>query len=394
MGNLIKEKVDQAVNILQEMDIDVWLTFVRETSAGGDNILPLIYGHDLTWQSALIICKNGDRYAIIGRYEAETAYRTGAYNQIIPYDESISGQILTTLEQISPNKIAINYSKDDVLADGIYLGLFKLLCNYLSGTPWIDRFVSSERIIQKIRGCKTNNELDSIRQSVLTTQEIYAKTFAFLQAGLSEIEISNFMHNEVNRLNLDTAWEYNYCPTVNAGPESPIGHVAPTNIKIQPGQILHFDFGVKQSEYCSDIQRVVYFLNPDEKSPPEIVVKGFFTVVEAIQETINNIKPGMTGFEVDQICRNHIVKNGYPEYKYATGHQLGRLAHDGAGIIGPRWERYGETPNYPIEARQVYTIEPGLFVPGYGYIGLEEDIVITTNGAVFISDPQTELILI
>jgi len=394
MEYLIKEKVNQAINILQVLDIDVWLTFVRETSAGGDNILPLIYGHDLTWQSALMICKNGDCYAIIGRYEADTAYKTGAYNYIIPYDESISGHILSTLEEINPNKIAINYSEDDVLADGIYLGLFKLLCNYLSGTPWIDRIISSEKIIQKIRGRKTVSELDLIRQSVIVTQEIYSKTFSCLEAGLSEIEISNFMHNEVSRLNLDTAWEYNYCPTVNAGPDSPIGHVAPTNITIKTGQILHLDFGIKQNEYCSDIQRVVYFLKPEEKSPPEIVERCFSTIVEAIQETVNCIKPGMTGYEVDQICRNYILKKGFPEYKYATGHQLGRLAHDGAGILGPRWERYGETPNYPIEVNQVYTIEPGLLVPGYGYIGLEEDIVITTDGAEFISDPQKELILI
>jgi len=211
---------------------------------------------------------------------------------------------------------------------------------------------------------------------------------------MTEREIAHFMQVGVDELGLETAWERGGCPIVNAGPDSPTGHVEPTDLKVTPGQLLHFDFGVRQDEYCSDIQRMAYVLGPGESEPPEPVVRAFDTVVRAIGEVVAAMKPGAVGADLDMIARQIVLDAGYPEYKHATGHQLGRMAHDGGALIGPTWERYGDSPNQPLEAGHVFTVEPSVFVPGYGMIGVEEDVLVTEGSAEYLHQPQTELILI
>jgi len=393
MSALVQSKVNQAIDILKEKEIDLWLTLVRETSAFADPVLPIIYGTDLTWQSALILTAAGDRVAIVGRFEAETARRTGAYDEVILYDESFSPTFLEAINRLNPKNIAVNYSLDDPVADGLSHGMYQLLMEILKDTPFVNRIMSAEDVIGALKGRKTSLEVARIQEAVHSTNDIYEATFNHIQTGMSEHEIAAFMQDQLRSRGLESAWDWDHCPTINAGPDSPVGHVGPTEIQIQPGRLLHFDFGVKQNDYCSDIQRVVYFLAPGESIAPKPVQKGFDTIVKSIQETVKAMVPGRLGIEIDTIARGIVTTAGYPEYKYGTGHQLGRAAHDGGGLLGPLWERYGDSPNRPLEAGQVYTVEPGLAVPGYGYVGIEEDVLVTDNGAEFIGSPQTSLIL-
>jgi Xaa-Pro aminopeptidase len=393
MSNIVKEKVEQATRILQEKDIDAWMTLVSETPAAGDPVLPLIYGHDLTWISALILTRTGEQIAIVGHFEAETARSTGAYDPVIPYHQSIRPALLETLERLNPRQIAINYSRDDVLADGLGHGLYLTLLDYLQGTPWAERLISAEGVIRALRGRKTPTEVERIRAAVETTRQIYEKVYDYAQPGMSEKQIGTFMHQQLDVFGVGPAWEPASCPAVNAGPDSPVGHVGPSDVVLQRGHLLHIDFGVRQDSYCSDIQRLVYFLAPGEKKPPEPLQGAFDTVLRSVQAAVAAMRPGVTGKEVDAIARSVITSAGYPEFMHATGHHLGRLAHDGAGVIGPLWDRYGNTPNYLLEAGQVYTVEPSLSLPDVGMVSLEEDVLVTESGAIYLGEPQSALIL-
>ncbi len=395
MPNLTREKVNQAIEILKEKDIDVWLTFVRETSAAGDPVLPLIYGDaSLTWESALIIGANGERTAIVGRYEQEPARLTGAYDIVIPYDQSIRPHLLSVLERLQPRSIGVNTSLSDVHADGLTYGMYRKLLAYLEGTPFAERLVSAEAVAGAVRGRKTPEEQSRIRAAVDLTARIFEKAFAFAEVGMPEVDLYRFMQRKTREAGAGLAWSPEGCPIVNTGPESPSGHVAPTDLTMQPGHILHIDFGVRKNSYCSDIQRVAYFLLPGQRQAPDAVQNAFDTVAQAIREAAAAMRPGVQGKDVDALARRIVTEAGYPEFMHALGHQLGREAHDGGGLLGPLWEKYGDSPLRPIEAGQVYTIEPSVMVPGHGMIGIEEDVLVTENGVEFLGAPQERLYLL
>jgi len=393
--SLLQEKTTQAIDILKETDIDLWLTFVRETSGVRDPVLDFLIGPgDLTWQSALIFTKSGERIAIVGRYEVDAVERLGVFERVLGYDEGIRGILNETLTRLNPDRIAVNTSKNNVQADGLTHAMFEMLVGYLSGTSYADRLVSAEPVINALRGRKTKIEVERIQKAVEITEQIYRKTFEHVRIGMTEKDVAAYMHTQMAEAGVGFAWPRESNPAVNSGPESPVGHSGPTDIQIEPGHILHWDFGVKYDEYCSDIQRVGYVLRENETTAPPEVQRGFETVRQAIEEARAAMKPGIQGVEIDTIARKVVTDAGYPEYKHALGHQLGRVAHDGGTLLGPLWEKYGKSPKLKLETGQVYTIEPSLIVPGYGVVGVEEDVVMTEKGAEYLGKPQEELFLI
>ena len=393
--SLIQEKVRQAIQILGEQQTDMWLTFVRETSGVRDPALDFLIGEsDLTWPSALILTKKGESIAIIGNLEKEAIQRLGVFAEIIGYDTAVSGLLRETIARLNPVQIAVNTSRNNVHADGLTHAMHEFLVEYLAGTPYTDRLISAEPVINSLRGRKTPEEQSRIRKAIEITEEIYKKTFASIRVGMTEMEVADHMHSLMKEYGVDFAWPRENNPAVNSGPNSPVGHNGPTDIKIERGHLIHFDFGVKYKGYCSDIQRVGYVLREGETLAPAEVQRGFLTVRMAIEKSREAMQAGVTGNSIDVISREIVTDSGYPEYPYALGHQLGRVAHDGGALLGPLWEKYGDSPNQALEMGQVFTVEPGLAVPGYGYIGLEEDVLMTHEGAEYFCEPQREIILL
>ncbi len=391
---IIKEKVSQAVDILNEKNIDMWITYVRETKVQKDPVMDITVGDHSTWQSTFIINRDGDTTAIVGDMELENFAKSGVYKNLIGYTKSFKEPFIDYIKKKNPKTMAINYSTNSVLADGLTHGMYLLLMDYLKGTGFENKIVSAEEIISALRGRKSDKELSIMQEAVDETLKIFDMVTAYIKPGLTEKDIANFVLKITREKGFDLAWDEETCPAVFTGPNPAGPHSGPTERKIEKGHLINMDFGIKYKGYCSDLQRTWYVLKDGEIEAPEAVQKGFEIIRDAIQMVADALKPGVQGVEMDDIARNYIVKNGYPEYPHGLGHQVGKEVHDGGAGLFPRWEKYGNTPFMKLEERQVFTIEPRLPVEGYGVSTLEEEVYLTKDGCKFISKPQRELILI
>jgi Xaa-Pro aminopeptidase len=391
---LIKEKITQAIGILKEFNIDCWITFTRESAINGDPTLPFLVPADLTWHSALIITKNGDTRAIVGQYDKKLVEDAGAYKTVIGYVEGIKKPLTEYLCTLNPANIAINYSKDSEIADGLTHGMYLTLLDFLSEIHYQDRVVSAEKIISALRQRKTKTELQNIKEAIRQTEIIFKKVASHIKPEMTEEQIAQFMRNEVKKAGLELAWDPKVCPGVFSGPDTAGAHYNPTKRKVKPGHILNMDFGVKVNDYCSDLQRTFYIMRHGEKKSPPEVQKGFDTIVESIERSRLAMKPGVRGIEIDTLCRQVLKQNGYDEFPHGLGHQVGRHAHDGTALLGPAWEKYAQKPFLPLEEGMVFTLEPRLTIANYGVATIENMVVVTSTGAEYISTPQKKLILI
>lgn len=396
MSELTREKLGQASGLVRESGVHVWMTFVRETGEGSDPVLPFICETGLVWISALMVGRDGRKVACVGNYDADPLIHSGDWDEVVPYVQGIREPLIEILSRWIPldeaPRIAVNFSEDDEKADGLTHGMYRLLCSHLAGTRFEGCLESADRIVSRLRGIKTPSEIARLRKAVAVTDTLYASIPSRLHLGRDERSLYDQIQGEIDRNGWGYGWSRAGNPIVNFGPDSMIGHGVPSSsILLEPGQLVHLDLGVIVDGYSSDIQRVWYVAHPGETELPSDLANGLAAVTGAIQAGASVLRPGVCGYEVDAAARAFLVAAGYPEYLHALGHQVGRVAHDGGTLLGPRWERYGNRPEIAVEEGEVYTLELGVTLPGRGYLGLEEMVRVGAEGVEWLSDPQTSI---
>jgi Xaa-Pro aminopeptidase len=362
---------------------------VRESSDRPEPVLPFLFDLDFTWTSVFLVAPTRSA-ALVATFDAPDLQRLGLFDEVVTYKEGPRRALLELLDPFAPKRIGIDVSVDDALADGLTAGLRDWLQEALAGSRHAGALVSAAPFVSHWRSVKLVEEVERIVRAVDETEAMFDRVRDSFRIGMTAREIAAAFHDEAARAGVVTAWPRGHCPTVTVGGRSPVGHVRPGEDAIEPGSLVHVDFGIVRNGYRSDLQRVWYVAGPDGAAPGAVEA-AYATVVEAIDRSAAALRPGVAGWEVDAVAREFITSRGYPEYAHALGHHLGRAVHDGGGTLGPRWERYGETPFETVREGSVYTLEPSLIVEGHGLVSLEEDVVVEANGARFLSRFPREL---
>jgi Xaa-Pro dipeptidase len=377
-------KLAQAQSLLREHDLDIWLTVVRESADRPDPNLRFFTDLDFTWSTFFLVAP-GWSAALVATFDAPDLVALGLFDEVATYKEGPRATLLSLLDRSHPTRIGINVSEDDALADGITAGLRSQLERMLADTAYATRLTTAGPFLAELRSVKLPEERARIQRAVDETEGMFDRVRDELRLGMTARDIASRFQAQADAAGVRTAWPRHHCPTVTVGARAPVGHVGPGDEPIGPECVVHVDFGIARDGYCSDLQRLWYVAAKGSSEAPEPVRRAYATIVEAIEQAARDLIPGTPGWEIDRNARDLIVKRGYPEYAHALGHHLGRAVHDGGGVLGPKWERYGKEPYEPVREGSVFTLEPSIYVPDHGMVALEEDVVVTEAGGVFLS---------
>ena len=315
-------------------------------------------------------------------------------------------RLVQLIEERSPKKIGLNFSKDHNIADGLDKTDYD---EFLQNLPkqYTSRVVSAEQLAVRWIESRTEREMVIYNQLVSITHDIIDEAFSekVITPGITTTsEVEWWMRQKVTDLGLET-W---FHPTVDVqrSNEELVGHLysfsaRPDELVIQPGDLLHCDFGITYLRLNTDCQELAYVLKPGEKEAPEFLKKGLQDGNRVQDYLTKNMISGRTGNEILRTSLEQARSAGLQPAIYT--HPLGSYGHSAGTTIG-MWDSQGgvmkdDGENYPLNPNTVYAIELNttIHIPQWNRdirIMLEEAGFYGPEGFRYVNGRQTELLLI
>ncbi|HVJ83821.1 MAG TPA: Xaa-Pro peptidase family protein [Planctomycetia bacterium] len=226
-------------------------------------------------------------------------------------------------------------------------------------------FLPTTGLVEKLRAIKDPDEIISIQAALKIADKAFAALKGRLGADPTERELANLLDAAMRNAGASCAA---FPPIVAVGGRAAMAHAIPGDRRVSEDPLLLIDWGARGRFYNSDCTRMLYRGKPSAKFE-----KAFEIVLQANRKATAGIRPGAKAAEVDALARNHITQSGYGKrFGHGLGHGLGMQVHE-----APFFRPGGE---HVLEAGMVVTVEPGIYLPGWGGIRIEDVVRVTDDG--------------
>lgn len=239
--------------------------------------------------------------------------------------------------------------------------------------------VAAGGLVEEIRMVKDEAELALMRKAAQIADESFAAILPLIKAGAREWDLAVELQYQMMKRGAESV---SFDTIVASGVRSSMPHGRASAKIIEQGDLVTFDFGALYQGYCSDMTRTVMVGEPTAEQR-----RIYEIVLEAERRGVAACKAGITGHDLDAVCRDYILEHGYgPEFGHSTGHGVGRYIHE-----GPRLRKESKQV---LQPGMIVTIEPGIYLPGWGGVRIEDMVLVTETGCESFTKTTKDLLIL
>ena len=361
---IIQQRITSIRKALAAEKLDALMVSVQENRY----YLSGFTGEDTQFDESAGILIISDRHLVLatdGRYETQARDEASGY-EVVCYRQGLDKALPDILQPLGIRRIGFesmrlshkNHADFSSALDGL--------------TPPIV-LVPTNGMVESLRQIKSEEEIQRTVDALRLAEKAFLQVLKSLRPGMTEKAVAWSMEKAMRE---GGAQGLSFPVIVASGPNSALPHAIPSDRELKMGEPILFDWGVRLAEYCSDTSRTVVMGTPDETFNTV-----FSTVVEARDKAIAAIKAGVNGKAVDKIARDYIDQHGFSDkFNHGLGHGTGLAIHESPRLSPIRDQR--------LDAGMVVTVEPGIYLPGWGGVRMENQVVVRDDHAQVLNDPS------
>lgn len=313
-----------------------------------------------------IITPNDNYFITDGRYMEQSKDEVKGFVRFIDYG--------THIEIAQKNNLIPKGLKLALESDFLSVSLYDQLIELFPDVKW----ESTKMILENIAAVKDESEISAIRTAVEITDKVFDEVIQLFKIGISEKEMALELTTRYRNYGEGEAFP----AIVASGPNSALPHVQPGERKFKKGDFIVIDAAAKYAGYHADMTRTIVIGKATEKH-----YEIYELVRKSQQAGINATKAGVACKTVDDAARNVIAEAGYGDkFIHSTGHGIGLEIH--------AYPRLSQQSEEILKENNVVTIEPGVYLTGWGGVRIEDDVWVKKDGNEVLNDTTKELIIV